>query len=211
MLLILSSYKVSRYFHVRIIIALLYEDHGILTFLHVLQDPVLLVIWSHIIPQFPPLCCTRQNSHRPTTSPNLLQEKVLWGNIILDYSLAQAFWNIKEVHLPGLLIEIKPTSKSLPSTGTCILEVSIKDGVQCRWGTEKHTALRLCWGPYGVFCSCSDNTEAGGWPPGRCSGKARLGLLICCGCSGAAASVFPTACFIHRGRLGRLAGAWATY
>lgn len=30
--------------------------------------------------------------------------------------------------MPGLLIEVKPTSKSLPSTGTCILEISIKEG-----------------------------------------------------------------------------------
>lgn len=30
--------------------------------------------------------------------------------------------------MPGLLIEIKPIPKSLPSTGTCILEVSIKEG-----------------------------------------------------------------------------------
>lgn len=62
--------------------------------------------------------------------------------------------------MPGLLIEIKPISKSLPSTGTCILEVSVKEGFGVGEAL-RNTALRLCWGPYDMFCSCSNNTEAG--------------------------------------------------
>ena len=114
MLLILSSYTISRYFHVRIIIALLYEGHGILTLPHILQDPVLLVIWLHIISRLHPLWRICQSSHRPTVSSSLLQEKVLWGNIILYYSLAQTFCISKRIICWDGWLKSRPHPRGFP-------------------------------------------------------------------------------------------------
>lgn len=152
MLLILSGSNVSRYFHVRIIIALLYEDHGKLTPTpHILQDLVLLVIWLHIIPQFHPLWRTCQNSDRPTISSNLLQEKVLWGNIILYHSLAQAFCISKRIICQDSWLKSRPDTKGSPLLLLAFWKFPSRKGLMSVRHWETHSTQALLGTPQWIL------------------------------------------------------------
>lgn len=72
---------------------------------------------------------------------------------------------IKKDHLPGLLIEIKARYKRLPSTGTCILEVSIKEGFDVCEALRNTQHSGFVGDPTmnsPVVARRKDNTEAGG-------------------------------------------------
>lgn len=65
-------------------------------------------------------------------------------------------------------------SERLPSAGTCVLEVSIKErfGVSDEQRNTQHSIfVRDLVMPSAVVARRKGSTEAGGWPSGKWSGK----------------------------------------